>query len=262
MIIIGKIRNLFLNFICKSRLSKDEADIYSLVNKTPEQMMLLYLIESYSKPFLTFLPRNISDFSSHGIDHTQKIISKLNCFVPNWNIELTQDEALLLYLASWVHDIGCIKDRERHHEVSANLLLNNTSLYESLTDKYAIPLKYIVLAHRSQYPLDSISQEHNGIRLRMICAIFRLMDACEICYSRCPKTVFEVIKDSFNPRSREVWIGHMNILNLKFSNPEIQIFVNDIEKCQFLIDDLLREIKTINDTFEENGLPLPTVQIL
>ena len=235
---------------------------YELIDNSPDQRRLIYHVDSYAGQFLLFLSRNIPDFSSHGADHTLHIIDNLNKFVKNWEIELTQDEALLLYLAAWLHDIGCIKDRNKHHEISASLLLGNTSLVEILTEKYAICLKYIILAHRSQYPIEDVPKDHENIRLRMICAIFRLMDACEICYPKCPSAVYEVIKDSLNEKARQVWIGHKNILDLKFNKPEIRIFVNEIDKCQFMIDDLNMEISTIRDTFEENDIPVPIVRTI
>lgn len=235
---------------------------YKLIDNTPEQRRLIYHVDSYSGQFLIFLSRNIPDFSSHGVDHTLHIIDNLNNFVKSWEIELTQDEALLLYLAAWLHDIGCIKDRDKHHEISASLLLNNTGLVEVLTEKNAICLKYIILAHRARYPIETVLKDHENVRLRMICAIFRLMDACEICYPKCPSAVFEIIKDSLDETSKQIWIGHKNIVGLKFNKPEILISVNEIEKCQFIIDDLNKEINTICDTFKENDIPVPVVRTI
>ncbi|MGA2934839.1 MAG: hypothetical protein ABSD81_06765 [Methanomicrobiales archaeon] len=235
---------------------------YSLLSNTPDQRRLIYHVEYYSEPFLIFLSRNLPDFSSHGIDHTIHIIDNLNEFIKNWEIELTQDEALLLYLAAWLHDIGCIVDREKHHEVSADLFLSNINLVKDLTARYAICLKYIVKAHRARYPIESVPKEHENVRLRLISAIFRLMDACEICYPKCPKDVYEIIKDSFGETARTIWIAHMNILSLKFTRPRIQISVNDIDKCQFIIDNVNHEIDTIRDTFLENDLPIPIVKTI
>jgi len=233
---------------------------YPLIDYTRDQQELLYLVECYSEQFLTFIHRNIRDFSSHGTDHTLHIISNLNDFIPSWGITLTQDEALLLYMSAWVHDIGCINDREHHHEVSASLLLGKMSLVETLTDRYTTCMKYIILSHRARYPINSVPEEHEGVRLRMICAIFRLMDACEICYMKCPKDVFEVIKKSLRGESRKIWIGHMNILSIKFRNPEIIVSVNELEKCNFIIDGLRTEIDSIAETFRENELPVPVVR--
>ena len=235
---------------------------YVLINNTPDQRRLIYHVDSYAGAFLLFLSRNIRDFSSHGSDHTLNIIENLNNFVKNWEIELTQDEALLLYLAAWLHDIGCIKDRDTHHEISASLLLGNKNLVETITEKNAICLKYIILAHRSRYPIKTVPKTHENIRLRMICAIFRLMDACEICYPKCPMAVYEVIKDSLDKTSQNVWIGHNNIVGLKFIKPEILIFVNELEKCQFILDDLNKEINTIRDIFKENGIAVPNIHTI
>jgi len=236
---------------------------YKLIECTPDQRMLLYLIECYSGQFLTFIPRSNPDLSSHGFDHTLNIISNLNNFIINWNIELNQDEALLLYLAAWTHDIGCINGREKHHEISASLLLSNVNVVESLTERYAICLKYIILSHRyKKYNIADVPFQYENIRLRMICAIFRLMDACEICYPRCPRAVYDVIKDTLDDEATKFWIGHMNILGLKFSNPGIRISVNEREKCQFIIDSVCEEIDSIAETFNLLKIPVPTVTII
>jgi hypothetical protein len=232
---------------------------YPLIEKNLRQDDLLYLIQSYSEQFLTFIHRNIRDYSSHGPDHTLHIIANLNEFVPNWGITLSQDEALLLYLSAWVHDIGCIKDREHHHEVSAALLLGKKNIVESLGERYTTCMKYVILAHRARYQIESVPEVYEGVRLRLICAIFRLMDACEICYKKCPEDVFNVISRSLRGKSRTIWIGHMNILSLKYRNPNIVILVNEQDKCQFIIDDLKTEIGTIAETFQNNGLPAPIV---
>lgn len=236
-----------------------EVPDYQLIDNTPDQRMLIYLVESYSLQFLIFLSREIPDYSSHGLDHSMHIIKNINAFILSWKIKLLQDEALLLYLAAWIHDIGCIKDRENHHEVSVELMLNNKSLYESLTEKNAICLKYLILAHRARYSIESVPKNYEEIRLRMICSIFRLMDACEICYMKCPKAVYDVIETTLNDKSKEIWNAHMNIIGLTFKKPQIQILVNDINKCQFIIDDLKKEINTIEGTFRENHLAVPTV---
>jgi len=232
---------------------------YSLIDYNPEQRRLIYNVEYYSEPFLIYLSRNIPDFSSHGTDHTLHIIDNLYEFITNWEIKLTQNETLLLYLAAWLHDIGCIKDRENHHLVSVEIFLNDQNLVEALTPTYATCLKYIVKAHRARFPIEDVPKEHENIRLRMISAIFRLMDACEICYPKCPRQVYNIIKDSLSDKSNNIWIAHMNILSLKFTKPEIKISVNDISKCQSIIDSVKHEISTIKDTFIENGLPVPIV---
>lgn len=232
---------------------------YQLIDNTAAQNNQLLIVESYSLQFLKFLSREIPDYSSHGLDHSMNIIKNINAFILSWKIKLSQDEALLLYLAAWIHDIGCIKDRDNHHEISAQLMLNDNAVYETLGGKNALCLKYLILAHRTRYSIEDVPNDYEGVRLRMICSIFRLMDACEICYMKCPKAVYDVIETTLNDKSKGIWNAHMNIKDLTFKMPEIQILVNDINKCQFIIDDLNKEIITIEGTFRENHLAVPTV---
>lgn len=234
---------------------------YALLETNSEKRVLLYIVENFSEQFLRFLPRNIRDFPSHGLDHTLNIITYLDEFVKNWEIDLTQDEALILYSAAWAHDIGCIKERERHNEISSSLILENTSLCESLTEKYVFCLKYVILSHSSKYSIDSVPENHENIRLKLICAIFRLIDACEIYYVKCPRVVFEIIKDSLDDTAIKYWEGHMNIISLKFKKPDIQLIVNDQNASQLLIDKLISEIESIRKIFESNDIQIPLVKV-
>lgn len=235
---------------------------YELLENTPLQKALIYQIENYSEKFLRFLPRVLQDYPSHGIDHTFNIMKHLNNFVPKWEIDLNQEEILLLYLASYLHDIGCIKSRINHHKFSAEIFLGSQNLCESLGDKYIRCLRYLIISHSSKYRgLNLIPIYDENIRLKLICSIFRLMDACEICYSKCPKDIYDIIEDTLNSISKSYWIGHMNIIDLTFDKPQIQITVNEKEKCRDIINHLRNEVRSIKRPFVEYGIVYPKVKI-
>lgn len=216
--------------------------------------------ELFSEKFLKFIPRTIPDYPSHGIDHSKNIISLLNKFIRNWHIKLSEQEAYLMYLGAWVHDIGCIVTRKSHNEISADII-NKTPFFHSFLDKDILTLlQYVVKAHSSSYNIKSVSKECLDIRLQLICSIFRLMDACEIESAKCPKEVYAFIKGSLDRESKKYWRAHMNICGVTFITPEIIVLVEDSKLSNILIDHLGEEIDSIKDVFMDYKIPSPYVR--
>lgn len=216
--------------------------------------------EPFAGKFLKFIPRSIPDYPSHGVDHSQNIIDLLNRFVEAWHIDLTEKETYLLYLGAWVHDIGCIIDRDNHNEKSADII-NKTPFFLSFLEKDIITLlQYIVKAHSSSYSIETIPKDCLDVRLQLICSIFRLMDACEIESSKCPKEVYEFIKNSIDSKSNKYWIAHMNICGVTFKIPEIIVVVDDLDKSEILIKHLEKEVNSILDIFNDYKIPIPYVK--
>lgn len=232
---------------------------YIFVEYSSDTKYLIDAFDNYSTQFLTFIPRKLPEYSSHGVDHTLRIINKnINLFLGAWGIILNQDEGLLLYLDAWVHDIGCIISREEHASASIKLM-QKSKLLDPFPEKYVCCLKHIILAHRKNYSLIDVPDECDNVRLRMICAIFRLMDACDITRQRCPSAVYDIIKLELGDESNEIWKAHMNIKDLIYHKPNIIIYVDDINISKSLVDNLNCEISTIKSTFEENNLIVPTI---
>lgn len=220
----------------------------------------LQQVEFVSEKFLNFIPRGIPDYPSHGKDHSQSIIRLLNNFIDTWSIALIEKELYLLYLGAWVHDIGCVVKRENHNEISADMILK-TPFFTSILDKNIITLlQYIVKGHSSQYDLKQVPKDCLGVKLQLLCSIFRVMDACEIDSSKCPKEVFEFIKDLMKPESKEHWIAHMNICGVTFKNPEIVVVVDDLDKSNLLIEHLKKELDSIQDIFNDNNIVIPIIK--
>ena len=226
-------------------------------------------IELYAEPFLRFNPRAIRNFPSHGVDHTVGIISNINSFIESWNISLSKNERYLLYLSAWLHDIGCLKGRKDHNIKSFNILLENgeiCGIIRSESQYNLTNLAYLINSHSSNYRnINAIPIKSGNARIRLLCGIFRLMDACEICNTKCPKQVYDCIHASLqrNIISHSFWLGHMNIKDLSFSKPKIFITVTqrrNIHSTQ-IIKKLRSEISSIKKIFLENGLDVPLLEI-
>ena len=218
-------------------------------------------IEIVSKRFLKFVPRSIPNYPSHGVDHSQNIIKLLNEFIGAWSINLTNKETYLLYLGAWVHDIGIITGRERHNESSAEII-DKTPFFGSILGKDIVALlKWVVIAHSSSYPMKKVPKIFLGVNLQLICSVFRIIDACEIAYSKCPSEVYELIKDDLDPDNDEYWKAHMSILGTWFKVPKIKILVDNLEFSNILIKHLNEEIDSVRDVLGTNGIPVPRVEV-
>ena len=246
--------------------------IYRYSGITDQQETVLYHISMYSEGFLRFVSRKIRNFPSHGVDHSVRIIQLINNFSENWGIELSENERFVLYVAAWLHDIGCIKERDDHNMYSVEILMrdHNTCNYLDNIDSQLLRiLRYVIESHSKShcpYGLDVIPEKIGPVRARLLAAIFRLMDACEITKYKCPVQVFREIRDDLkNPDGTpdttaiEFWEGHMSISYLSFTKPKIEISINDTVKTASIIEGLKGEIWSIEQVFRDNGMEIPYV---
>lgn len=241
---------------------------------TADHRIILHFGTHFAESFLRFIPRKIKNYPSHGVDHSLNIIKLINCFLKSWGLSLNRDERFLLYLAAWLHDIGCIKSRSGHGRQSVRIFTKDETLCNYLNDidtELLVSLKDVVKSHSSSYKLEQVPIRRGKVRVRFICAIFRLMDACEITNFKCPVAVFEEINNTFKKRVRRVtvtdteaidfWEGHMNIKDVVFLKPQIEIHINDRHKSKEILDRLKLEIKSIKQIFIDNHIEVPVIKI-
>jgi hypothetical protein len=235
---------------------------------------------------LPFIHRGIKDFTSHGIDHSKSVIVNINNIIDILNSNKqnpTQTEIKLLYMAAWLHDIGNLKEncRGKHSLVSCDLIdkLNK----EIGLKNYLEPLKIIVKFHSSGYkkngkkcdlnlskvPNESFKISGDIIRLPMICAIFRLADACDIGEKRAYDVVYSLIKDELDPTSKKHWESNNAIVDISFEpkNRCIKISVKKPQKRKalFIINQLKTELESVlnylGDTFPCREIKIDFVPI-
>lgn len=237
---------------------------------TSRQKSLVFIAANYSESILRFIPRTIKNYPSHGIDHTLNIIELTNKFIDRWEISLRRDERFILYLAAWLHDIGCIQVRKNHNRKSIELLEENQSLCTLLNNgdnEIFINLCDVIRCHSKSNSkkngIETVPKKRGKIRIQYLCAIFRLMDACEITKSKCPIEVFNAIKHSFETdlTAMEFWEGHICITDVIFKKPYIEIYYKKgkSKKIDRIKSELNSEITSIRDIFRENGADIPVV---
>ena len=235
------------------------------------QKTILVTVSKYAEGFLRFAPRKIRNFPSHSVDHSVSIIRMINSFPEEWGIKLSRTERFILYSAAWLHDIGCVKERTPHNKISVDILMNSESIcdsFNSLDSDLLFILEYVIESHSSSYDISTVPVKRGVVRVRLICAIFRLLDACEITNFKCPSSVYAEIKDdlknddgSVDKYAIEFWEGHMNIKDLGFFKPEIVIMVNKSRKSKKIVDRLVKEIESVQEIFRENEIDVPVVRM-
>jgi len=205
---------------------------------------------------------NLKEYTDHGIKHCENIEDYLHSFIKTGHVDLTDDEKLLIGLAIWTHDLGNILDRDIHEKISVELLTESiaySSLEDSIGAQLFKALQIVILSHRSDFDLQTISEVpiHTNVNLKIVCAVFRLLDGCDITKARISNALYEVLK-KYSPLStcsEDNWESHKNIIGVMFLDKKIIIIIKDYQKAKLLTNDFIENLDIINEVFEENGIP-------
>ncbi|MGA2918113.1 MAG: hypothetical protein ABSE13_06170 [Methanoregula sp.] len=231
----------------------------------PLRLDLINQMSFVAEKYLRYLPRTIPDFPSHGPDHSINIIEIIDKFVDNWDANLSDDEIFLLYVSAWFHDIGCLINRDNHQNHSVTILNRNSIVQDLLGKEMYTCLKSIVKYHSSDEDLKEVPLKWGRIDLQKVCAIFRMLDACEITEIKCPKGVYDIMITGEHPmsaRADQFWRAHMNIESIQFECPKIKIYVEDCNISALVIERLELEIENdVADILSVNNVTSPTVEV-
>lgn len=219
-------------------------------------------VKALVRPILNSLPRAIPDYTDHGTIHSDNLMNLLCNFLGNFDtFPFSQEEKLLLCLCVHLHDIGCILGRADHNKKSVKLLKHRrfSFLEDMVGDDLLACLKYMVLSHSSDYDLESIPREpiHANVRHRLICAVFRLLDGCELSSARTKRVLYEILKTykKIKPEDAKYWEAHLSTLSVVFNGNTIFVMSKNLRKTRTLIKHLRKDLKEINRVFEEEGFP-------
>jgi hypothetical protein len=224
----------------------------------------LVRIESVASLFLRFVPREMPGFPSHGTDHSITIINLINDFHKSWDANFSHTELFFLYAAAWLHDIGCVKSRKNHSKHSSEIIRNNHTLRQAFqeVDRQGLEIiKYIVQAHSRSYPIDTIPNIlGENVRVKLLSAVFRIIDACEIHDLKCPMDVYLAIKDDLDEEAIKYWEEHLKINSVNLSCPRIRIDCKSrIPDDNNLLTNLEAEILSVKKIFQYEKLQIPTI---
>ena len=232
-------------------------------------------IKEALKPTLMFIPRGLKDYTDHGITHSnrvEKIISqiiKLCNKSKNKECKFNSTEEFLLYSTAYVHDIGCIIERDDHAKISGDIIEKYLSKYEIFEGIESF-LVQIAKAHSGdpnetilKIPDKQFKVKDEKVKLRYISAVFRLADACDIDIERCPDLVLKILEPTMSSDSKKYWEGHRDVINLEFDhdNERILILVKDKKTTKLIIDDLKKNIDDVKNVLEKYKFPFLNVDV-
>ena len=226
---------------------------------------ILIQVEIFSRVLLRFSQRG-TDMTSHDAVHSMNIIEYIDQFVEKWPNDLTEDEIFLLYLGAWLHDTGTIIGRE-DHPVYSRFIIRETFRLQRLIQnrKVVICLQSLAHSHSSPSDISGIPEIRWGVRLRMICALFRIFDSMDLEEkSRCPKEVYRIIHNSDNPPGKDSdpsWTRSPGIRQVGFQYPNIVVSVENIEESATLTDRFRNEIQSLSGILMDCGVTVPAVEI-
>jgi len=229
--------------------------------KNFETRQVLIDAELIGFKILPFIQRGIRNHTSHGTTHSMKVIEYTNKIIEilsKHGLKLSQTEIELLYIAGWLHDIGNIKNRENHSIESCKIIRNYLEGRYINLGKLLFFLEYIITFHQSNFDLAKVPHKeykigNDVIRLHLLCAIFRLADACHMGEDRAFKLVFDILKDDLGEDSTKHWEANESIISLNFKEKEktIEILVIDKKIAKILTDKFKTEFDNVKEYLKE-----------
>jgi len=245
----------------------------------------LEMIKLVVRPVLLFVPKGIGDYTDHGLSHSERVIKYCNrIFIAceEAGIKLNEIEEFLMRSSAWLHDIGNLIGRKKHSEKSCEFLDYLNIKYFSIDPVLINFIKIVIKAHSEKsLNLSNIPRfkKYKGVefRLRLVCALFRLADECDIDFRRAPKTVYDLIEKDMKKKMRsrsirtakkaeksnDYWLSHQTIRNIIFKKDikKLFILVYDVNLAQRATESIKREMKILKPIFDEENFPYKEVEI-
>jgi uncharacterized UPF0160 family protein len=247
------------------------------IDLTEEHKTSIKFTFTFVKQILNYLPRAIPDYTDHGVQHSNNLMKIFSNFLSNQKDHfekafLTEEERWVICLAIWLHDIGVLvtkqEEKDKHNENSVEILDRpEFEFLKSQLGKDIVKcLKFVIKNHSSKCDLNAITKDpiHPKIRLRLICAIFRLIDGCDVTSARTKPVLYKLLRayDLLNQDSVEYWEAHLTISSAVFKKEEIIIDCDDPTTAKKLTDHLEKEINRINLILNQERFPEFTVKIV
>ena len=197
-------------------------------------------------------------FTNHGVSHSSSVenyVEQIIKICDLCGIELNDAEKAILRCACWLHDIGRIREQN-----GLNHALESVNVIRILCDKGHLNLgaikdeiEYVVSAHSSKgLPLANVEMErpisgaNYNVRLKLLCALFKIADECDIDRLRAPKSVYDVLEDLMPESSRFHWVRTWNVIRVVLSYEERKIIIHIVEGSHE--EDILESLtKTLKD---------------
>ena len=227
-------------------------------------------------------------FVDHGLDHVKGVLSNLDGILlpilkrfPNF---LSDRELFYLLCAVLFHDIGmCYREkiddkysersieiRKRHGLYSAEMILKDDKLPLDYDERRIIA--EIVKYHQSKAPLtenqlkklgnesllsepisETLGEEYEPIRLRLLAALLRLADACDINYRRARKELYDRKLEDNRRKILEIKENFVAIVKAILENNNIIKRLEeetDPDEILKLCNEILEKLKSDNKRYK------------
>jgi hypothetical protein len=244
----------------------ERKQLYKNINEPAADSQLIDA-ETIAYRTLPFIHRGIRNHTMHGLTHSMIVLEKVNELIDLMVDKPSQIEIRLLYISSWLHDIGNLKSRANHSVMSCRFLEKLDGVYIHL-GSLKNPIKYIIKYHQSEYDLSKVPNEpycsfRDPVRLPFLCALFRLADGCHMGEDRAFKTVYHLIGDDLNEKSKKHWIANNLVTNVSFDRDrrKVIVIVANIRDTKILTEPLKKDFEKIKPYFD-GLLPLDGVEVI
>lgn len=212
-----------------------------LLTNILKQNKILYpkLISTRNKAEVILKNSQHKHFTNHDIQHSDRIIERLNILAKSIFTQLNEDECYILFAAAYLHDIGMQSKkysdlkiiRDEHHLLSSDMIIGSIKKpkdYEDLDiiEKYAEEIALVVKGHRKtdlfSEDYNSFQIRSNNIQIRLLAALLRFADELDIDSRRVDFEKIKVEKD-MSAESKLQWYKHEYVLGIRIESGLIKI---------------------------------------
>jgi len=207
------------------------------------------------------MPRGIPEYTDHGVLHSNNVLRYIRDIMKEYPVELSEEERFILAICSFLHDIGCIVGREKHNERTITILSRKQFDFIRflLGQTRYRALECVIIAHCRSFDLSKVPNDPSPeIRLKLISALFRLADACDVSAVRIKRVLLEVLIDEhlLDQKSEEIWKSHLQIENVLIKEHKIKPQIYDKKLAEPCLANMREELTSINLTLSELGHPV------
>lgn len=214
-------------------------------------------------PMLQFVRATLSSFADHGPHHALRV--KTYATQLAYIMELTETERRVLRIAALFHDIGNVLDRDRHHEISQDVVGRLVEMGRlPLAPEEAGVIGLLSRWHRKAYDperVDTIRGER--VRTGLAASILRVADAMDIDSRRSDyDEQYRFAMEFFFPEKRPYFTSLEEVYGVRAlctPSVNIQVFTRGVVRGNMQIEQLYNDLsKTPLDwSVQEISIPVP-----
>lgn len=250
--------------VCKGALG----DLMSIVSISKRRDLYRHLPNGESDGFiieaervgsvlLPYIHRGIPNYTGHGIEHSQSVARCVNRYIDALIVNkypLNETEIRLLYMASWLHDIGNIRvgGRVDHARTSCDMLKKLAETDRIRLGNLLHLLIPIVLYHSSSQNISLLDDRGHGyegdpMRMKLLCALFRLADASDMGEKRAYRLVYSLVEDELDEESKQHWRSNNAVISVEPDPASrcVRIVVTDAEMAKTMTEHFKAEFEAV-----------------